>query len=415
LYDALEHATPEERTELVLRYIEEHGQPLELPKRDDGVRANLQDVDLSQDRLGHLLDSLGVKEAPWWDRYFKRADLSGANLQGADLSEANLQGAYLSGAKLQGAELWSANLQGAELVFANLQGADLWRANLQGADLSEANLQFAKLLGANLQGADLVFANLQGADLSEANLQGADLSGAKLQDTTLYYAHLENSDLSAADNLQFISISGAWLDGTRLGHKQLGTKLGDELEAEKRNPDSAKHAKSYGAAKRAYLALKQNFEGLGDYDAASWAYRKERRMEKWEVFYTTQAAWKEHHWWKMLKGYIEFVSDLLQELISDYGESVWRVAAGIGLILVGFAIGYGLTNSVIRVDGPTQHVTHEWLDLAIFSLGGMTTMDTGDLKPACDWVRLAFGIQILLSIAMTGLLGFVVGNRIRHS
>ncbi len=53
-------------------------------------------------------------------------------------------------------------------------------ANLRGAELSWANLRGAELSWADLSGADLSWADLRGANLSEANLRGANLSGAAL-------------------------------------------------------------------------------------------------------------------------------------------------------------------------------------------------------------------------------------------
>jgi len=129
------------------------------------------------------------------------ASFLGAQLQGADLIGA-LQGASLTGAQLQGARL-SGELQGASFLGAQLQGADLIGA-LQGASLTGAQLQGARLSG-ELQGASLIRAQLQGADLSGAQLQGADLSEAQLQGASLHRAELQGARLSGAQ------LQGAWL------------------------------------------------------------------------------------------------------------------------------------------------------------------------------------------------------------
>ena len=90
-----------------------------------------------------------IKDHALWleNKGGKRADLTGAQLQGVALGWAKLQGA---------------DLQWADLRWAELQGADLRGANLQRADLREADLH-----GADLHGADLRGANLRGADLRE--------------------------------------------------------------------------------------------------------------------------------------------------------------------------------------------------------------------------------------------------------
>ncbi len=114
--------------------LEKH--KLWLENKKEGVRANLQDINL------------------------RNADLRNANLQDANLRYANLQ---------------DANLRYANLRNANLQDADLQNANLQDANLQDANLRYANLRNANLQDADLQNANLRYANLQDADLQDADL------------------------------------------------------------------------------------------------------------------------------------------------------------------------------------------------------------------------------------------------
>jgi hypothetical protein len=64
------------------------------------------------------------------------------------------------------------------------------------------------------------------------------------------------------------------------------------------------------------------------------------------------------------------------------------------------------------VKEPTRHP----LDLATFSLLTMAQLDTGQagLEPGNQFVYLLSGVEALLTIFLTGLVGFVVGNRIRR-
>ena len=107
-----------------------------LNNKDDGVRANLAEADLSR-------------------TYLAEADLRKASLSASNLYEANLHGANLSEAELDIANLCGADMRGADLRVANLRGADLREADLREADLREADLRVANLRGANLRGANL--------------------------------------------------------------------------------------------------------------------------------------------------------------------------------------------------------------------------------------------------------------------
>jgi hypothetical protein len=338
-------------------------------------------------------------EAQWWDEdsrgvNLREADLQGArlgraNLQRADLSRANFEDAYLIQANLQRADLSEANFEGAWLIFAKLQGARLGRANLQETNAFAANFQKAFLRGADLQRALLGRANLQGATLWEANFQGANLRDARL----------ERVDLTDCHNLNHIYMEGAYLDRTRLRWEQLGEAIGEERKAQASQARATERANLYTQAKQGYLGLKQNFEDLGDYDAASRAYRKEREMERKEAWYQRRI--------------LKWLTDTGQWILTDYGESVWRVFGAIILVFLFFAFLYGFFNGVRLVDSGT--LTHDPKDMVLFSLGAMTTLLPPNLQPACDGAQVLVNLETLLAVALTGLLGFVLGNRIRHS
>ena len=110
--------------------------------------------------------------------------------------------------------------------------------------------------------------NLEGAELRFANLERADLRGA----------YLPRVDFPDAESIKGVRICRAHLDHTQLTRKQPGGAIGQEVVAMRET-----RAQVWLAAKETYLALKNDFEQSGPYDDASWAYRKERRMEKREA------------------------------------------------------------------------------------------------------------------------------------
>ncbi|HHO51709.1 MAG TPA: pentapeptide repeat-containing protein [Deltaproteobacteria bacterium] len=162
LAEPYEGMTPEEKGELLLRYVAE-GQPVGRLAFSEAslVGAELQGADLAQGCLG-------------------RADLSGADLSGADLSGADLSGAVMWRAELSGARLGGAILRKAALDRVDLSGADLSRADLVGVDLTQGCLDDADLTGAGLRRARLERCSLRracldGADLSDASALGSEL------------------------------------------------------------------------------------------------------------------------------------------------------------------------------------------------------------------------------------------------
>ena len=278
------------------------------------------------------------------------------------------------------------------------------KPTLDGADLTEANLQDAKLEHTNLRNVRLGLCNLRGVDLRNADLREVDFLDV------------------GARGLQSAKLYRAKLDHTLLKREQLGLAIGDELAGE------------YQEAQYAYLNLKRNFADLGDYEAASWAYIKERQMEKkcheprnarhfhgrrdlGDSFGDKLSCYHPRVLWFYARHTAAWLLDWFVELICGYGERPWRTVAAMIAVFVVFSGLYGITWSVMRSapDNSTFIPTRDPRDLAIFSLAAFTTMDAKGLEPRAGWVQIATGIEALLGIGLTGLLGFVIGNRIRRS
>ncbi len=446
IYQALPNQDPAARRATLLRHIQEHPeQRLELPA-SNGLRAMLDDVDLGRDTMPSAPAEDGTPP-PWWNPEhgttdLRRADLRGASLRranlqgvrleqgqfgGADLAGVNFRGAILSEADFTGAMLEEANLQGASLRFAclkesvaegaRLQRADLWGAQCMGADLVGANLEGAILEEANLERVDLRRANLRGAVLRRASLRGANLEGADLQGATLTGADLEGAFLREARlqeldlshcRLTHVHLSDAWLDRTRLRDDQLDGVIGEELAGE------------YELARRGYLALERNFEVLGDPDAAGWAYRRKRRMQKRDNLRRATVAWGEGRPLLVARYGLRYAGDQLVEWVCDYGESIPRVLMSLVAAYLIFLALYAATGTVARVvpedAGSVKVSTRAVGDVALFSLTAMTAPGNPPpyLAPANEVGYVLASVQALVSIFLTGLLGFVAGNRIRR-
>ena len=471
VYERLAAAGPGERVEIVLALIAAHpGGRLVLPARDglhavldeielgrplsgsrrggegrkqgtgasvsgpkEGERASLRGADLQGTHLRQAnlacvdLSEANLRDAALGQADLRRARLGRADLRGADLAGARLQGALLGEADLRGAMLEEADLRGARLRFArlddtvlekaDLRAADLWGAHLAGAELKEADLRGAVLREADFKGASLTLARLRGAalsrsDFSGANLEGADLrkvdlGGACFRNARLAGAQLQGLDLTGCD-ITGVHLSGAWLENARLERRQLGPAIGEELEGD------------FDEARKSYLTLERAFQNLGDYDAASWAYRRRRRMQKREVLGRARADRGASRWQAAVRHYAQYASDQAVEWLCDYGESVPRVLGSLLALYLAFTLLYGLTGSVVRVvetsQGTVKVPTHNAWDLATFSLLAMSTSGSPavGLQPKDEMVHFLTAMEALLGITLTGLLGFVLGNRIRR-
>ncbi len=426
-------ATAADRRTILDTLIAAHPEGKLVLVGDIEARMNLRDVQLPGVKLrGAALAFSDLHKADLSGATLSQADLrhaalEGSNLEGADLTEVDLTDAKLGEARLSGGLLEDARLERASLRFADLReavlenarlaGADFWGANLDGADFSKVAARGATFGEGRAVGTDFRKSDLRDTDFTNAAVAGALFGGADLRGASVRGADFSGADFSGAA-LQGVDLSscklagahweGAILDQTRFSQEQIG-RVGEETSQAPRR------------AARAYLALERNFEALGDSSAGSWAYLKRRRMQKMAALSEARQAFADRRYAAAAASVATFVGDTLVEGMCNYGESLLRVFGSIAAVYVGFIVIYGVVGGVDRVTplpggGQSFHVTRKLMDLAVFSLGAMTTSgaESETLVTAGLYVKLLTGLQALTGIFLTGLLGFVAGHRIRR-
>jgi hypothetical protein len=260
-----------------------------------------------------------------------------------------------------------------------------WLVGQGGIVLYGALLQEVRLAGARLQQAILVGAHLQGAFLVGAQLQGAALVGAQLERVDMY-------DVGSLDGARW---HGAFLDHTRIKRESLGKAIGDEIDAREKET-----AKAYHDAKEAYLLLKNNFNQIGRYEDASWAYVKEQQMEKMGHYW----EWRSHGWriWRAWGSLWRWLRNWAYELATGYGERPWNPVIGGLLAILAFGSMFWATRAI-----------GNFWDALIYSIATFATFNLArpGLNPQGPGAEVASSLEALLGIAVLALVVFTLGNK----
>jgi uncharacterized protein YjbI with pentapeptide repeats len=348
---------------------------------------------------------------------------------GLSLDHACLRGTMFSQCELQGADLEGADLNGARLDQTNLQDAEMLHADLTDAQLTDCNLQRAQLLRASFAGAQVFRSRFDDAMLFGTNWRGAKVFESRFDNACLVRAHLEEADYYGLEpgSLSGVSWSNAFLDRTRLRADQLGWNIGEETVAHTgarvvRQRGSAasdvtrilpeRRADAYRDARETYLLLKNNFNSIGRYRDASWAYQKERQMEREQLFRTMSR--RDPRTWPNAR---RWLLNWMECAITGYGERPWRTlwsAAGTMLLFAALYDGFNLIGPSNGSTGVSLSNVSYW-DALLYSGSAFFTAGYGGMRPTSP---LADGITIVesgLGITLVALLLYTLGNRISYS
>ena len=295
------------------------------------------------------------------------ADLSGACLHREDLTSIN---------DLRRISFHECNLREALLGGCKLQGTLLKHCDLRNADLCEAELSRA-----NLEDADLRNAILEAADLTEAVLDRARLEGANLKDAKLGH--------------------------TRIQRNSLGARIKQEQE------------ENYHDARLVYLTLKENFQSIGAYDAAGWAYMREKISERKSFaplrarkgFYGEVEGFGERalvgRAWFMLKYLGKWGYALALEFIWGYGQKPLRVLRFCLSIVLLFAAIYWVIGGIETTDGVALSIQ----ELVVYSLAALTLNTPPNIALLSVAAQVVTSIEGILGVAALALFTTALAHR----
>jgi len=166
-----------------------------------------------------------------------------------------------------------------------------------------------------------------------------------------------------------------------------GTQIKNHILQEER--------KDFEQAKEVYLLLKNNFHSIGRYEDESWAFKKEKDMER-----QSYRHFKSLHKWLW--------SCFLNALFG-YGEKPDRVIISAIIIILIFTflfMIFGISNTSIGI-----FTLKNFKDCIIFSFITFTTLRYGDLRPLESWSRIFSGTEALIGVFMMALFVYTFARR----
>ncbi len=157
----------------------------------------------------------------------------------------------------------------------------------------------------------------------------------------------------------------------------------------------------YADAEEIYKTLNGFWAGKGFLSDANWAYVKGRTMElgrMWKELISFKLGF-----WKSLNHIRLIIQNIGSNLLFGYGESMQRMI--MTYILLIFVFAYLFNNNANIYD------YSEAVILSVKNMVGVGSENLSNISPFVDFLNL---IQTSIGIVLTGIFGFILGNKIRN-
>jgi uncharacterized protein YjbI with pentapeptide repeats len=189
-------------------------------------------------------------------------------------------------------------------------------------------------------------------------------------------------ELDLGENVM-VSLNDVTLRNSKIERKEIFNRILQEQE------------KKFSEAKNIYLHLKNNFHSIGRYEDESWAFKKEKDMERKSYFH-----FKSLHKW---------LWSCFLNAIYGYGEKPGRVIVSAILVILLFAslfMIFGISNVGIEFN-----TSNNFLDCMYFSTITFTTLGYGDFRPLEGWGRILAGSEAFIGAFMMALFVYTFARR----
>ena len=228
----------------------------------------------------------------------------------------------------------------------------------------------------------------------------------------------------------FIDFKNATLRNTRIKLEEIGGHILHE------------HEKIFPDAKEIYLLLKNNFHSIGKYEEESWAFKKEKDMERLSYsFYSFKKDLVKKKKreifpilkWMYTKDFKKWIISVFSNMIYGYGERPWNVVKTALAIIIIFALSFSLigigTPEIIELKGTgiyqnsgnivdlaskgflKNNEIRNFPDCLYFSLITFTTLGYGDFRPLGGLGRILAGSEAFIGAFMMALFVYTFARR----
>ncbi|MDZ7742560.1 MAG: pentapeptide repeat-containing protein [Bacteroidota bacterium] len=361
------------------------------------------------------------------------ADLSGSKLSDMDFSSCTLDNVIFStpdnkrihrNLSFKGSKLINVRFDNATLISCNFdaikkrdEDEEDEITEIKRCSFKNANLRSCRFRGSLMEWSDFRYAEIRNGTFESSRISFCDFYRAfflgvvifrksRIDKCSLHYTHFDDSAGLRRENLEKLKILQEYKQeyrsfledwktlGTGTRRNDLNQESAWEIEKSVRN--------RFEDAENIYKFLNGFWASRGLLGNANWAYIKGKRMERRSLWSQIRYNSFSLH---SVKFFIQAGWNLFKDLAFGYGESIRRMVISYVLVVVVFAWIFFSTPGTGLID---------YLQAIKVSLKNMAAINSHQLQDVSPFIDMLNVVQTTMGILLTGIFGFILGNKIRN-
>lgn len=294
------------------------------------------------------------------------------------------------------------DLSGEKLEKIDFSGCTLERVNFKGCEMVHCRFRNAKIMWSDFRYAEIQHGTFEGAqidfcDFYRAFIDGVVIfNGSMFSNCSLNKTYLGDCAIIRRENLKDFRIlqqnkeeyTRFLVDWHTYG---TGERTNDVNVKSEWNPQAAVDAR-WADAEVIYKNFNALWTGKGYIADGNWAYVQGKRMERMRLISDFKFA-----------NIVKISTNFLSDILFGYGESMTKMI--LTYILTVFLFAWAFTENVSLL---------EYSQAFAISLKNMVGMDSELLQDVSPLVDMLNVVQTTIGILLTGIFGFILGNKIRN-
>lgn len=357
-------------------------------------------------------------------------DLSKTDLNGIDFAECHLKDVIFSTDETEQKEIANINFKNAVLENVWFDKAVLRNCNfdqeksretpsINKVSFRNCEMEKCRFRKAYIQWTDFRYAEITHPTLEEAKIVFCDFyrtyilgvsifRKSLISNSSLYYTYFDEGANIRKENIfksQLLQQNKKRYRSFLVDWHKLGTgerKNNQKDKVSNWSPDESLQNR-YADAEEIFKTLNGLWMSKGFYSDANWAYVMGRKMERNRM--VSDLFSKNLSFWNSLKLYPQIAWNLISDLMFGFGESILKMVVSYVVIIFLFAYLYY---------GAQEVSLPSYLMAVGISFKNMVAISSDEVQNTTPFIDLLNVMQTTIGILMTGIFGFILGNKIRN-